>query len=291
MELVNLPMTTFYSGAMGLNTNLEKKYSWLAFPGLIRAIVMLQCVVFALVTMKPETAAFFQVTPGGMEKGEYWRLIAWIFYPFMAPSDGIFSLIRVVFLLIIMRISFLVSDSLEHAWGETRTSFYVYGTLICQTAVLGAAAFIGIHTGGLGSEVFYLALFFAFATLFPDYEFMIFFVLPVKIWVLAALAAALLVFGALGSPLMLIAYAVCFLPYLVWAIPRLRHWSKYRSEISARRVKFQSKVKGSEAVSLHRCAICQRTEQSDPDLEFRVAADDEEYCLDHLDDEGKPRPS
>jgi hypothetical protein len=291
MELVNLPMTTFHSGAMGLNTNLEKNYSWLAFPGLIRAIVMLHCVVFALVTMKPEAAAFFQVTPAGMAKGEYWRLITWIFYPFVAPDDGVFQFINVIFLLIMMRISFLISDSLEDAWGETRTSFYVYGTLLCQTSVLAAAAFIGIPTGGLGTEVFYLALFFAFATLFPDFEFALFFVLPVKVWVLAVLAAVLLLFSSLKFPPLLIVYALCFLPYLVWALPRLRHWTKNRSEISARRVKFQSKAKSREAFALHQCAICRRTEQSDPDLEFRVAADDEEYCLDHLDDEGKPRPS
>ena len=30
------------------------------------------------------------------------------------------------------------------------------------------------------------------------------------------------------------------------------------------------------------CATCDRTEHDDPDLEFRVAADGEEYCKEHL---------
>jgi len=33
---------------------------------------------------------------------------------------------------------------------------------------------------------------------------------------------------------------------------------------------------------LHRCAICGATEVSDPNLEFRVARNGEEYCVPHL---------
>jgi len=272
---------------MGLNSTLESKFSWLAFPGLIRAIVMLQCVVFALIIIKPEAASFFTVTPEGIKEGQYWRLIAWIFYPFVAPSDGAFSLISVLFMYIVMRIAFMISDSLEHAWGDVRTSAYVYGTLICQTLVLFVAASMSFPTLGVGSELFYLALFFAFATMFPDIEFALFFVLPVKVWVLAMISAVLLLVSALASPLLLVVYLFCFLPYLVWAIPRLRNWSKFRSQVSARRVDFKAKAKGAEEFTLHKCLVCQRTEASDPELEFRVAKNGEEYCLDHLDDEDK----
>lgn len=273
---------------MRLNSYLEKNFAWLAFPGLVRAIAMIQCLVFALVSLKPETASVFSVTPEGLAQGEYWRFIAWVFHPFVTPTDGAFSWINVIFLLIIMKISFLISDSLEEAWGETRASFYVYGTWLCQSIVLGTAAFIGIPLGNLGTEMFYLALFFAFATLFPSYEFALFFVLPVKVWVLAALSAIMLVFSGLSFPPIFLGYAVCFFPYLIWAIPRLRHYSKNRSAVSARRMKFQAHTKTSQQTTLHQCAICKRSEQSDPDLEFRVAKDDEEYCVDHLDAEGNP---
>ncbi len=276
---------------MGFNTKLERNFSCLAFPGLIRAIVLIQCLVFALVTLRPEIAEFFKVSPEGLAQGQYWRLLAWVFYPFVTPDDGVFRLINVVFLLIIMRISFLISDSLEHGWGETRTSFYVYGTWLCQTIVLGAAAWLGVPTGGLGTEIFYLSLFFAFATLFPDYEFALFFVLPVKVWVLACLSAVMMLFSGIKFPPLLLVYAFCFLPYLIWAIPRLRHFSKNRSAIAARRLKFNSHLRGGEATTLHRCVICHRSEQSHPDLEFRVAQDDEEYCLDHLTDRSEAAAS
>ena len=191
----------------------------------------------------------------------------------------------------ILRISFLISDSLEHAWGDIRTSAYVYGTIICQTLVLFTVAKLGLPTLSLGSPLFYLALFFAFATLFPDYEFAIFLVIPVKVWILAVLSAVLLFLSSLFSIILIPVYLFCFLPYLVWAIPRLRSHTKLRKQLSVRRVDYQAKAKSLVGNSLHSCHICQRTEQSDPELEFRVAADGEEYCLDHLDEEGNPRPS
>ena len=70
---------------MGLNTNLEKNFGWLAFPGLIRIVAMLQCVVFALLIIKPEAYDFFIITDEGLSKGQYWRLISWIFFPTSIP--------------------------------------------------------------------------------------------------------------------------------------------------------------------------------------------------------------
>ena len=271
---------------MKLNSHLEHKFSWLAFPGLIRAIVMLQCVVFALILVKPETASFFIVTPEGLLKGEYWRLVAWVFYPLVAPYDGPYgTLMNVIFLMFITRIAFLFSDSLEHAWGEVRTSFYVYSTLICQIIILYFIPF-----PGLGSQMLYLAIFFAFATLFPHHEFLLFLVLPVKVWILAAMSAAGLFLQAVQIPFLFTLYAISLLPYLVWALPRMRHWGKQRKKIAARRSDYQEKIKGGP-VLFHECAICKRTEVDNPNLDFRVASDGKEYCLDHLDEDGKPRPS
>ena len=33
---------------------------------------------------------------------------------------------------------------------------------------------------------------------------------------------------------------------------------------------------------LHKCATCGATELTDPNLEFRVSRDGEEYCMQHL---------
>jgi hypothetical protein len=139
--------------------------------------------------------------------------------------------------------------------------------------------------------MFYIALFFAFATLFPNVEFLLFFVLPVKVWIFAMISLATIVFSCLSFPPLLLTYGLAFFPYLVWAIPRLYHWSKYRNQLNARRVKFQSQSSDSQGQTLHRCVVCNRTELSDPQLDFRVAENGDEYCLDHLGDDGKPLAS
>ena len=289
MVLVNQLICPFPSIDMGFNTALEKNFSWMAFPGLIRAIVMLQCVVFAVMLVKPETEGFFLVTPEGIADGEYWRLISWIFYPFVSPfGQPVFA---AFFMFIVLRIAFLFNDSLENAWGETRTSFYVYGTLLCQSLALFLAAKGVLPYFAFDSQVLYLALFFAFATLFPQVEFLLFFILPVKVWVFAALAAAGILLTSLANPAFFLAYGLCFLPYLVWGIPRLWQWRKFKGQVNARRAKFVSQNKGAALSTVHQCVVCQRTEVSDPDLDFRVAANGEEYCLDHLDEEGNPRSS
>jgi len=286
MELVNQLISAFPLFAMGLNPNLEKNFSWMAFPGLIRAIVMLQCVVFVIILLKPETDSQFLVTPEGIANGEYWRLISWVIYPFVSPGFGILS---ALFMFIILRIAFLFNDSLENAWGEVRTSIYVYAIIICQSVCLylSAIGFFGAPIA-FGDQLFYLAIFFAFATTFPHVEFLLFFVLPVKVWIFALISAAGILFSCFVEPILILAYGLAYFPYLYWAIPKAWHWRKYRSQLTARRIKFQSKAKGGQAQSLHSCQVCQRTESSDPDLEFRVAENGKEYCLDHLDKDGKP---
>jgi len=42
------------------------------------------------------------------------------------------------------------------------------------------------------------------------------------------------------------------------------------------------RLAATQAPSLHQCAVCSKTEQQDPDLEFRVHTDDKEYCITHL---------
>ncbi len=288
MVLVNPPIPAFVSSAMGFNANLEKNFSWMAFPGLIRAIVMLQCVVFALILIEPKTYEYFIVTPSGIANGEYWRLLSWIFFPFVSPF-GATPVLGAFFMFIILRISFLFNDSLENAWGDVRTSFYLYATIICQALALYLAAIGVLPPFDLFNRVFYLAIFFAFATIFPHFEFLLFFVLPVQIWVFAVLAGLGIIYLSFISGGHALAYGLCFLPYLIWAIPRVWNWKRYQGKLAARRAKFVSQTKGAEAASVHRCAICERTEKSHPDLDFRVATDGEEYCLDHLDTQGNPR--
>ena len=60
-------------------------------------------------------------------------------------------------------------------------------------------------------------------------------------------------------------------------------WSlKERLKRGPRRRNFQKQMEERMADALHTCHVCGRTDAEHPALEFRVAADGEEYCNEHL---------
>ena len=69
--------------------------------------------------------------------------------------------------------------------------------------------------------------------------------------------------------------------YLIFFGPEFIYQARHRHEVSSRRKRYEDNAR-SEAEPLHKCAVCDATELSDPNLEFRVARDGEEYCLAHL---------
>jgi hypothetical protein len=126
------------------------------------------------------------------------------------------------------------------------------------------------------------SLFFAFARFYPEEVIYILFILPVKIKWLAWIFAAFLLFGfVLGPNSYRAALIAAFANYFIFFGPELIHETRHRRDVSTRRRRFEAESR-SPAETLHRCAGCGATELSDPNLDFRVARDGEEYCMAHL---------
>ena len=180
MGLVNERLRAFVH-LVGIASSLEKKFRWIAFPGLIRGIGIIHFFVFILLIFMPATGRLFLFNPQAIAEGEYWRVISFIAIPPITPVG--MPLLMTLFMFFLLKITFLINDSLEHAWGEFRTSLYVYATLACMIP----ANFLQgpFFFGGKGGLILYQAVFIAFATVFPNIEFRLFLILPVKIGVLA----------------------------------------------------------------------------------------------------------
>jgi hypothetical protein len=72
--------------------------------------------------------------------------------------------------------------------------------------------------------------------------------------------------------------AASLMNYLIFFLPGLvNSWRSQRTD-ALRLAKFRR----AEEVTVHCCGHCGRTEVSHPELDFRVAADGEEYCTEHL---------
>ncbi len=126
------------------------------------------------------------------------------------------------------------------------------------------------------------SLFFAFARFYPDEVIYILFILPVKIkWLAWAYAAVLLFWFIVGTNSYRAALIAAFINYLIFFGPEIIHQARHRHDVSTRRKRFESQLP-SATEALHRCAVCGATELSDPNLDFRVARDGEEYCMAHL---------
>lgn len=288
MGLVNERVRPFVR-PVGPANSLEKKLGWLAFPGLIRGITIIHVMMFMVAMFLPDSIEMFVFDWGRTLEGEYWRVVSFIFLPPIVPdpkSGAIF--LPTIFMFFAMRIAFMMNDGLEDAWGIFRTSIYCFSTIFCivLATVIGGATEILLPTA-MGGWLFYSAVFLAFGTLFPNVQFMLFFIIPIKVWVLAMILGGLIFLGSFGSlfggSLFMAAYHyICFFPYLVWAVPRFLRWNRTRAKTAVRRAKFKEHQVPAES-AFHTCAKCGATDVSEPEREFRVTQDDRELCSACLD--------
>ena len=252
----------------------ERKLGWMSFPGLLRYYALFHVLVFFLQFMNPHIAEVLDFDKSKIFAGEIWRVVTFVFVTDRFGQPGAFALL---FLFFMVMIAFMMSDALEGAWGVFRATLFYYA------GYLGLLAANFIFPAPLAQSGFfiYMSAFFAFATLFPKHEFLMFFILPVQVRWLGILLGGLLVLGVLGTPLYLGYLVLGFSNYLLWAaVPAMRGRARI-VEATARRKKFEKK-KASADETFHRCTECGATEVSDKDLEFRIAEDGREYCEDHL---------
>ena len=133
-------------------------------PSLMYYIVGGMAVVFLLDLIGFNASSLFYLHMGLVARGQVWRLITFIFLP---PST---SLLWIIFSLYFY---WMIGDALETQWGSFRFNlFYLIGII---GAILGA-----LITGSASNMYLNLSLFLAFAAMFPNFQILIFFILPVK---------------------------------------------------------------------------------------------------------------
>ena len=254
-------------GTMALLDKLERRFGFLGIPGLPRILVGFAALVFGLAWLLPGFVSILMLDPDKIRHGEVWRLVTYIFIPqSLHPLWVIFAL---WFL-------WWVGEGLERAWGSFRLTFYILVGMIGTTA---AAFFFGTNFSNL---MLLTSLFLAFAHFYPEEIIYVLFILPVRIKWLAWALAAILIVGFVLKPMSYrMALAASLANYLIFFGPEFFSRAKQRREVSVRRKRFED-LSRDDTEPLHKCAVCSATELTDPNLEFRVARDGEEYCMKHL---------
>ncbi len=252
----------------------ERKFGWVSIPGFLRYYAIFHVLVYLLQFVNPEIGMLLEFDKGKILGGEVWRLITFLFASSGMGGIGGYGALLLFFMVMV---AFMMSDALEGAWGVFRTSVFNYAGCL---GLIIANFLYDIPLGGSGMLI-YGSAFFAFATLFPKVEFLMMFIIPVQVRWLALLGAAYYLIGIIQAPLLAGYYLLGFANYLLWAgIPALRGQARI-VEATSRRKRFQKNAYTNED-AFHRCVVCDRTDVSDPELEFRMATDGKEYCTDHI---------
>ena len=230
-------------------------------------------------------------------RGQVWRLLT---YPlvFMVESGLLWGAIGLFFY-------YWCGSILEQYWGTLRFNcFYLCGILLTDVVALILGAY---------AEVYYvnMSLFLAVATLMPDQQVRIYFVIPVKMkwlaWVDLGLTLYYLVTGLI-TMIQGFGQGVVYLGWLLPLVPVVNYllfFGKQAANIlpdflryHPTRKSWQRSVKqktvydhvsssaGRRADNARfRCTVCGRTELTNPELEFRYCskcAGYRCYCQDHI---------
>jgi len=262
---------------MSFLDKLERRIGFIAIPGLIRLVVAFTALVYTLTFLNPEIFNLLDLDPKRIGHGEIWRLVTYIFIPKGIGRPGS---LQPLWVLMALWFLWYIGEKVEGAWGAFRTTLYFLVGMIGTTI----AAFI--FGAQFSNTMLAASIFFAAATLCPDEVIYVAFILPMKLKWLAWITAAFLLLGFITGPLAgKAAMIAAFSNYLLFFGPEAIQQVRHRKEVAGRRKQFEVQSRSDEE-PLHKCATCGATELTDPNREFRVSRDGEEYCLEHL-----PKPA
>lgn len=239
---------------------LERRYGRYALGNLTYYLVGLQALGLVLVLTRPDLAEKMLLDRDAVLAGQWWRLFTFVLYP-MSTSPIMF-LFGAYWL-------FIMGSALESQWGSLRYEIYwIVGVLFTLLSV-----FLGGQTATVASLI--MSLFLAFATLWPDYQIVVFFILPVRVkWL--ALLDGFAILAAIGLmqgwhrlvPLAAVGnYLLFFAPTLV---DKLRRFAREGGRARARN-RMRSAVQGGFKPGSRVCAIC-GVSDTDPAVDMRVCS-------------------
>ncbi|MDD4111961.1 MAG: hypothetical protein PHC56_02885 [Herbinix sp.] len=281
---------------------LEKKYGRYAIKNLMKYVILLYGAGLLIYTFNPNAFIYLGLDIDKVLKGQIWRLVTFLI-PYVTFGSNIF------FVLIKAYLFYMIGNSLENAWGSFRLNLYFFSAVIFN--IVAAFIVYGVFNfnilGGImiifmsPLEIIYSSMFFAFAALYPNTQFLVYFIIPIKVKYLAWFSGAMYIYNsyrliASGFPLGIIPIVVSFINFLIFYLatrnsrivsPReFERRAKFRRQMNEGRQQGNvTEFKGKNVITRHKCAICGRTELDDDSLEFRFCSKcngNYEYCMDHL---------
>ena len=224
-------------------------------------------------------------------RGQVWRLITYALT---------FDMGNVFYTAIGLLCYYSLGRAIENSWGTFRFNlFYFSGMLMMDIYCM-------IFGGYANVDYLNLSLFLAYATMYPDAQFLFLFIIPVKAWIFALMDLLLVIFGLIAYPFpanlfSVISLANYFLFFgkdvlnvipVSWRMNARRLFRKGPKKAQKAKTipfpnagSYQATVATPHSPFTHKCTVCGRTDVSDPELEFRYCSRCKGYhcyCQDHI---------
>jgi len=265
------------------------KHPKFSIPGLMKYIAIGNVAVYLLSLLSNGTFVHLVTfVPERIFRGEIWRLITFVFVPMdFSP----------LYFLLSLMLYYYLGSQLESVWGSARfTLYYTAGVVLNILVGLFMWLFPSLRGYGVVNMHYVnMSLFFAFATLFPEAQFLLFYIIPFKAKWLAWIDGALFAFdifshiGA-GQYLPALVPVVALFNYFLFFWDDLMEAGKIRAKHRAaathRTIDLNTARRQMEKQGyLHKCAVCGITDTDHPNTEFRYCSKCNGYycyCMDHI---------
>ena len=257
---------------MPLVDRLERKFGWIAVPGIVKIIMILQALVWFLTSVRNDDGLLLKIylDKDLILSGEVWRVVSFVVMP---PPVGV-GLNGVIFMFFAVFFSIFLGNMLESIWGSFKLTLYliggVIGMVIAEFLIPGQ-----IYT--ISSFILIESILFACAVYNPHYVVRLFGIIPIRLFWIALFAGGMFFIDAVTLPMYGVAILISLSNFFIVFVPGMKRSLQMRAQVAARRTRFEA-AKVPENEPLHLCAGCGVTENDDEDLIFRVADDGEEYC-------------
>ncbi len=294
-------------------SSFERRFGKYAIKNLPLCIIICYAIGYTFQLIAPQVFYFFYLNPDLIiHKLQLWRLVSWLLVP---PSSLSF------FTLIMLYFYYSIGRTLEATWGTYRFNVYIFSGILFT--ILGAFLFYAYTLTSQEMTMIWdlptqpfaryfstyyvnLSIFLAFAATFPDTQIYLFFVIPIRMKIMGIIYAILLGLEFVNSLMQrnyasataMVASLLNFGIFFFTSRNRIRfspQQIKRRHDFNAsmRNARAQS-TSGTESgrsilrsgpITRHKCAVCGRTDQTNPELQFRFCSKcngNYEYCEDHL---------
>ena len=226
--------------------------------------------------------------------GQVWRLFTYVF----THNVG-----NILLQMISLLCYFSLGKAMENIWGTFRFNLFYF------TGVVLMDLFCMLFGGNADVTYLNLSLLIGYATLYPNAQFLIFFIIPVKAWILALFYLGITLYNTIMMTAAgyfpynlfpLIAIANYFLFFgkdvfnvipLSWRINAGRLFKKKKVVKKTGTVPFptagsyQATTTKVKEPYTHKCTVCGRTDITNPELDFRYCSRCNGYhcyCEDHI---------